>query len=101
MNEPSLLSKPGAIAIVALAACGYVGGWLVLLVGGFHHASSRYSAQTSFVSGAPAMAVAAVFFALAAVGVIALFKMRGMAWKWQFIGSCAVLLPPLCFTFAG
>jgi hypothetical protein len=97
MSEPSPLSTSGVIAVAALAACGYIGGWLILLVGGFHHAPNRYTAQTTFVSGASALAMAAIFFALAAVGVAKLLNARRTPLQWQLIACGAVILPPLFF----
>jgi arginine exporter protein ArgO len=97
MNQPSPPSTAAAIAIGALSACGYVGGWLILLLGGFHHAPYRYTRETTFVAGAPAMAMAAVFFALAGIGVVALLQARRAKTQWQVIACGAVLLPPVYF----
>jgi hypothetical protein len=76
MNDPSAPSKAVSIAIGALSACGYAGGWLILLLGGSHHALHRYSKETTFVAGVPATVMAAVFFAMAAIGIAALFQAR-------------------------
>ena len=101
MNDPYAPSTAVSIAIGALSACGYVGGWLILLLGGFHHASHRYAKETTFVTGVPAMVLAAVLFAMAAIGITALFQARRVKLQWQFVVCVAVLLPPLYFAVFG
>ncbi len=101
MNEPSSPSTAAAIAIGALGACGYVGGWLVLLLGGFHHAPNRHTKETVFVAGVPAMVVAVLFFALAAIGITALLQLRRAKLRWHFFACGVVLLPPLYFAVSG
>lgn len=101
MNKPSAPSRAVAIAIGALSACGYVGGWLILLLAGFHHALHRYAKETAFVTGVPAEAMAAVFFALAAIGIAALFQARSVKLQAQFVACVAVLFPPPYFAVFG
>ena len=89
------LSRAARIAIAALGLCGLVGGWIVVLGGGFHHAPHRYSRETTFVDGPSAVLMAAIQFTLAAVCVAALLQQRGARWPAQVLGCGAVLVPPL------
>ncbi|MDB5900484.1 MAG: hypothetical protein JWP41_4086 [Ramlibacter sp.] len=95
MTESPQLSTAANIAISALGLCGYAGGWLIVAVGGFHHAPHRYARETTFVSGVPAVAMAVICFALAAIAVSALLQARKSKQPWFFIACGAVLLPPL------
>lgn len=97
-SAPSTLAT---LAIAALAACGYVGGWLILLLGGFRHAPNRYAAGTTFVDGAPAMFLALTFFSLAAAGAASWLRARQAGLRRRLIGCGAVLLPPLLFVLLG
>lgn len=92
-----LLSRPAQIAVAALGALGYLGGWLILYLGGFHHAPHRYSRETTFVDGAPATMMALIFFALAMVGAGALVQARGGGRRAYGLACAAVVLPPLAF----
>jgi hypothetical protein len=92
-----LLSRPAQIAVAALGALGYLGGWLILYLGGFHHAPHRYSRETTFVDGAPATMMALIFFALAMVGAVALVQARGGGRRAYGLACAAVVLPPLAF----
>ncbi len=85
------------VAVAVLAALGLGGGWLVVLSGGFHHAPRRHASETVFVEGLPALAMAAVFFALSATGVAALVREFAKPRLWYFFGCGAVLLPPLLY----
>lgn len=97
MTTPSSppLSGAARLAIAALGALGLVGGWLILLSGGFEHAPHRYTNQTTRVDGAPALAMAAICFVQAAIGVLALLPAAAQARR--LAGVAAVLLPPLAF----
>lgn len=91
---PSLASQ---CATAALALLGLVGGWLIVLTGGFHHAPNRYRPDTIFVDGAPALMMAAIFFAMAAIGMAALLRARQCRARWYALACGAVLVPPLLY----
>ena len=101
MNDPSAPSKAVSIAIGALSTWGYVAGWLILLLGGFHHASHRYSKEITFVDGLLATVMAAVFFSMAAIGIAANFHPRRVKLPWHFFARVSVVLPPLYFAVFG
>lgn len=95
--SPRKVSVLGQLAVAALGALGYLGGWLVLYLGGFHHAPNRHSRETTFVSGPQAVLMALIFFALAMLGAVALVQARGGGWRAQILASAIVALPPLIF----
>lgn len=97
MKPSPPLSRAAAASVAVLGALGYLGGWLILLSGGFHHAHDRYTRQTTFVSGAPALFMAALSFTLAAIGMAALLQLRKSTLPGHLAGCCAVLLPPLLY----
>lgn len=97
MNQTPPLSRLARLAVAALGALGYLGGWLILYLGGFHHAPHRYSRETTFVDGAPAAVMALIFFALAIVGAVALVQARGGGRRAYGLACAAVVLPPLLF----
>ena len=92
-----ILSKAARVAVGALCALGLLGGWLILLSGGFHHMSSRYSRDTTFVGGMPAIFMAAVFFTLSAVALAALLQAFNCSRPGWFFLCGIVLVPPLLF----
>jgi len=96
MDSPPL-SIAAKIAIAALGLCGYGGGWLIVTLGGFHHAPYRYARETTFVSGIPAIAMAVICFVLAAIAGAALLQASKSKLPWYVLSCGAVLLPPLVY----
>ena len=47
--EQAQLSPAARIAVAVLVVLGLIGGWLILLGGGFQHQLTRYSSETVFV----------------------------------------------------
>lgn len=90
------LTFPARIAIAALAVLGLVGGWMVVLGGGFHH-GQMHSRETTFVDGPAAFLMAAIQFLMAAIAVAALLRAAGVRRPWVLLACGAVLLPPLVF----
>lgn len=87
MPTPSPRALPARVAIAALALLGLIGGCYFLLAGGFHH-GTRFSRETTFVSGPAACLMAAIFFVMGATAVAALLQ-AGRAWSlwyWLFYG---------------
>ncbi len=97
MNTRESPSNGAQLAVVVLALLGLIGGWLIVLEGGFHHMNSRYSLESSFVPGAPAAVVAALFFLFAAIGTAALIQLRRGSVLAYLIGCGAVLGTPVLF----
>ena len=97
MKSPSTLSKGTLVAVAALCAFGLLGGWLILLSGGFHHMPSRFSRETTFVGGAPALFMAAIFFTLAFIALAALLQAINSSRYWYFLLGGILMVPPLLF----
>ena len=97
MTHQMPISRSALYAIAALALLGMLGGWLILLSGGFHHQIHRYTKETVLVTGAPALLMAAIMFGLSVLGVLALVRARGASLFWQISACGAVLLPPALF----
>jgi hypothetical protein len=97
MTHQLPVSRPAFYAIAALALLGLLGGWLILLSGGFHHQLHRYTKETVFVTGLPALLMAAMMFGLSVLGMLALVRTRGASLFWQVSACGAVLLPPAIF----
>lgn len=95
------MSLPACCAIAALALLGLAGGWLILFSGGFHKQLGRYTGETIFVSGLPALLMAALMFSLAFVGALVLVRVRSTSILAQTLVCAAVLGPPVCFVLAG
>jgi hypothetical protein len=97
MNRQTKASLAVTASIAALTLLGLIGGWLILLGDGFHHQLTRFSPEAVFVSGAPALVMAAICFLLAATGVASLVQNGQGSRVWYASGLAAVLLPPLLF----
>lgn len=97
MKHQMPISRSAFYAIAALALLGILGGWLILLSGGFHHRIHRYTSDTVLVTGAPALLMAAVMFGLCVLGMLALLRACGASLVWQVLACGAVLLPPVLF----
>jgi TRAP-type C4-dicarboxylate transport system permease small subunit len=100
MTSSPPLSLPARCAIAALALLGISGGWLILLSGGFQHQLHRYSRETISVTGAPAWLMAAIMFALGALGALALLRALHARLLWQVAASAAIVVPPVLFLLA-
>ena len=96
MPALSPLSLPARIAIAALALLGLIGGWYILLAGGFHH-GAQYSTETTFVSGPAAWLMAALFFAMGTIALAALLQAVRARMLWYFLACGAALGPPLFY----
>lgn len=99
MKDVRPLSLPALLSVAALVLLGIAGGWLILLFGGFHHRIHRYTADTVFVSGPPALLMAALMFSLAVLGALVVARARGAGVGVQVLACSAVLLPPALFFF--
>lgn len=97
MKDVRPLSLPALFSVAALVLLGMAGGWLILLFGGFHHRLHRYTGDTVFVTGAPALLMAALMFSLAVLGALVLVRARGAGLFAQVLACSAVLLPPALF----
>ena len=97
MKSAPNLSTGALIAIAALCILGLLGGWLILLYGGFHHQLSRFSKETTFVVGVPALFMAAISFTLSVVALAALLQAMNSSRSWYFLLCGGVVVPPLVF----
>lgn len=97
MNDPRPISRPALYSVAALGFLGLLGGWLTLLSGGFHHQVHRHTSETTFVTGLPALLMAALMFGLAALGALVLVRARNASFFCQVLVCGAVLVPPGLF----
>lgn len=97
-HEP--LSLPARCAIAALALLGMLGGWLILLSGGFQHRVHRYARETISVTGAPAWLMSGIMFALGVLGALALLRALHFSRFWQVLACVAIVTPPVLFLLA-
>jgi hypothetical protein len=93
------LSVGARVAVAALALLGCIGGWLVVLTGGFHHRPYRRADYTIFVDG-PALAMAAILFAMATLAVLVLMQHFRATVVVRLFGVCAMLAPPAVYLLA-
>lgn len=70
---PSTATK---ISVFAFGMLSLVGGWIVILLGGFFHAPAKFSSSVIFVSGTSAVAMALLQFTSSALALFWLFRLR-------------------------
>ena len=87
---------PARFAIAALAILGHLGGWLILVSGGFSH-STKYSHQVTRVEGMPAWAMAAIFFVMGTIAVAALLQAIGARRRWYWLACGSALAVPALY----
>lgn len=87
--------------MLALTGLGLIGGWLILLGGGFHHQLHRYTREATFVDGGPALLMASLDFLMTALGVAALLQARRASRRSLLLGAGLVLVPPVLYVAAG
>ena len=97
MKDLAPISRPALYSVAALVLLGLLGGWLILLSGGFYHRIHRYTNETTFVAGLPGLLMAALMFGLAVLGALILVRARGARLLCQVLVCSAVLLPPVLF----
>jgi hypothetical protein len=85
-------SLAARLSVAALGLLGVGGGWWIVLSGGFVHVPGRDARDATFVDGAPALAMAAIFFVLGALGAAVLAGTR-----WRLPAAAVVLVPPVLF----
>jgi hypothetical protein len=90
-QPPSLAAM---LAVGAFALLSLVGGWLIVLGGGFHHAPGR-RASTVFVDGAPALVMAMLQFLAAALALTWLLRPRLGRWPAALLAAALALALPL------
>ena len=94
---PEPLTPSARIAITALTLLGLIGGWMILLTGGFTHTNGRNPHNLTVVDGPMALAVAALDFTMTAIGVAALVQALGGGQRGYLLGCGLVLVPPVIF----
>ncbi|HPW48269.1 MAG TPA: hypothetical protein PLJ97_02910 [Candidatus Saccharibacteria bacterium] len=98
MNEtPSNLSKAGIASIAALVLLGVIGGWYILVSGGFYHQHGRFSNEYTYVGGSIALVMVVIEFVMAGIGAAAIVQYSGVAKYWYAVACGSVLVPPLLF----
>jgi TRAP-type C4-dicarboxylate transport system permease small subunit len=86
------------IAIAALAVLGHVGGWLIMLDGGFSH-TAKFSKEMTRVEGVPAWAMAAIVFVMGTIAIAALLQSAGAGRKWYWLVCGFALVAPAAYLF--
>ncbi len=76
MPPASRPSLPAIIATAAFAILSLLGAWLILLNHGFSHAPYRTSRDFTFVSGAPALLMAALQLLAATLALAWLLRLK-------------------------
>jgi hypothetical protein len=91
---------PSLAAIVAVAAFGLLsslGAWLIVYLGGFHHAPNRFSPETVFVDGLPAIVMAVLQLLASALAFTWLLQRRfSTVYAW-LIALTLTFIPPLLY----
>jgi len=88
------LSRPALIAVSAFGALSLLGGWLIVLSGGFHSATARHDPSTVFVGGAPAVVMALLQFSAAAIALTGVLRTRTSTVAATFGAVGLVFVPP-------
>ena len=89
---------PAVIAVATFGALSLLGAWIVVCGRGFHHAPGRYSSQTIFVEGTPAVLMACLQLLAAALAFTWILRRRLPSISSACLAFAAVFLPPLVYT---
>jgi hypothetical protein len=88
---------PALIAVAAFGALSLLGGWIVVCGGGFNHAPAKYSSQTLFVSGMPAVLMALLQLLAAALAFTWILRRRFSSLLALCLAFGGVFAPPLVY----
>lgn len=94
------LSLGAKVSVLALTVLGLVGGWMIVLAGGFSTETYRRSGVYTFVNGESAALMATIEFMMAAIGVAAMLKSSGFSRTTVWLGVASVLVPPMAIAWA-
>ncbi len=100
MPSPAPLSTAAIISIAALGALSLVGGWLILVHGGFYHSPPRRSFDAVFVGGLPGLFMAFLQFLIAWLAVTALLERKQPRGVALAIAFGLVMIPPALYLAA-
>ncbi|HQQ62975.1 MAG TPA: hypothetical protein PLF22_05310 [Pseudomonadales bacterium] len=96
--------NPSSAALVSLYAftlLGMIGGWYILLSGGFYHQNGRHSHDYTYVDGPMALVMVAIEFLMTATGAAAIVQYGRYAKYWYMVSCSAVLVPPVLYILLG
>jgi hypothetical protein len=96
MDVPPPVSPAARLAMATLAVLGLLGGWYILLFGGFEH-GNKYTREAVHVSGLPAYLMAAIFFLMATISIAALLQASRASARWYAILCGPALLSPVLY----
>lgn len=99
--HPVAPSLAGKLAIGAFAVLSLVGGWLIVVGGGFAHAPAKFSKEVVFVSGLPALAMALIQFTGSAIAFTWLLRQKTSAVQATAIALALVFVPPALYLLLG
>jgi hypothetical protein len=100
MSEQSpQVSTAALISLCALTLLGLMGGWYILLSGGFYHQYGKYHPDYTFVGDPLALIMVAIEFLMTAIGVATIAQIKNLSKAWYFFGCGTILIPPLVFVF--
>jgi len=91
------MSTAARISVAALGALSLVGGWLILVHGGFYHSPPRRSFDAVFVGGLPALFMALIQFVTAALAFTALLERKRPRGVALAIAFGLVMIPPALY----
>lgn len=97
---PARPSLGGRLSVYALTLLGLIGGWLILLMGGFHSQVGRWPLRTVWVDGPMAWVMMGIAFSMTAIGVAAILQMHQAPVRWQWAGALITLALPLLWVLS-
>lgn len=101
MSDSARPSLPAVFAVGAFGLLSVVGGWLIVLGGGFYHSPGKYSSNAIFYDGAPAVLMASIQFLAAALAFFWLLRWRVGFPASSLIAFGLVFVPPLLYVLLG
>lgn len=97
MSESQPVSVPASIAVGAFGLLSLLGAWIVTRGNGFYHSPGKYAVDAVFIGGLPALLMAVLQFAAAALAFTWLLRQRLPATAALAIGFGVAFVPPLVY----
>lgn len=80
--------------MAAFGLLNLIGGWLIVVGGGFHHAQAKFNRDTVFVDGPTAGIMAILQLSMGALALTWLLQQKTTTTRAAWIGFGLALLPP-------
>lgn len=97
MTPDPRMSTAARISVAALGGLSFVGGWLILVHGGFYHSPPRRSVDAVFVGGLPALFMVLLQFVIAGLAFTALLERTRPRGAALAIAFGLVMIPPALY----